>query len=61
MTHHNRKLTAPKPARNPDTPIPSSLSRKAMRERSGFETESYAYDFRSRNNLKRGQEKPERG
>lgn len=58
VTHHNRKLTAPKPPaqRKADTPIPASVSRKEMRAKSGFETESYAYDFRARNNLKQNRD-----
>jgi len=58
MTHHNRTLTAPKPpvARQADKPIPASASRKEMRAKSGFQTESYAYDFRGRNNLKQNKD-----
>lgn len=57
MTHHNRKLTESKPVtRQADKPIPASVSRKDMRAKSGFETESYAYDFRGRNNLKQNRE-----
>lgn len=59
MTHHTRKLTAPKPPAQKAVKltIPGSVTPKTPAK---FETVSYAYDFRSRNNLKRGAEQPER-
>lgn len=32
--------------------VRASMTRQQMRETSGFDTESYAYDFRTRHNLK---------
>ena len=44
-------VTAP-PKTPPAKPVRASMSRKEMRQSTGFETDSYAYDFRTRNNLK---------
>jgi hypothetical protein len=47
------KSAKPKPKEPP--------MRDQIRKASGFETESHAYDFRTRNNLKPKSEKPARG